>query len=92
MVSSVMQSQRILQQQEEKLARVRHTCAHILAMAVQKLFPGIKVATSPVTETGVFYDFDSPVSFTPEDLEKITMMLLPKANGYTTQAIAKDQL
>ncbi len=82
MVSSVIQSQGNLQQQEEKLARLRHTCTHILAMAVQKLFPGTRVATGPVTETGFFYDFDSPVSFTPEDLEKITVQMrrIIKAN------------
>jgi threonyl-tRNA synthetase len=83
MVSSVISSQESLQpQNQENLARLRHTCAHILAMAVQKLFPGTKVAIGPVTETGFYYDFDSPVSFTPEDLEKITkqMRRIIKAN------------
>ncbi|MBE9051161.1 threonine--tRNA ligase [Nostocales cyanobacterium LEGE 11386] len=73
MVSSLTQSQEQLNQQDnQKLVQIRHTCAHILAMAVQKLFPGTRVATGPVTETGFYYDFDSPVSFTPEDLAKIT--------------------
>lgn len=72
MVSSIIQSQETLQQLDnQKLVRIRHTCAHILAMAVQKLFPGTKVATGPVIETGFYYDFDSLVSFTPEDLDTI---------------------
>ena len=72
MVSSLIQSgQNLSLQNSQKLQRIRHTCAHILAMAVQKLYPGTLVATGPVTETGFYYDFDSPVSFTPDDLPKI---------------------
>jgi threonyl-tRNA synthetase len=72
MVSSLTQSQKDFSQPDgEQLARMRHTCAHIMAMAVQKLFPGTKVATGPVTENGFYYDFDCPVSITPDDLEKI---------------------
>ena len=83
MVSSLTQSQDNLSQHDsEKLVRVRHTCAHIMAMAVQKLFPGTKVATGPVTETGFYYDFDCPVSITPDDLGKIEaqMRRIIKAN------------
>ncbi len=72
MVSSVPQSQDSRQKQNsERLERIRHTCAHIMAMAVQKLFPGTKVAIGPVTETGFYYDFDCPVSITVDDLGKI---------------------
>jgi threonyl-tRNA synthetase len=42
-----------------------------MAMAVQRLFPGTKVAIGPVTEIGFYYDFDCPVSITPDDLGKI---------------------
>ncbi|MEL6472343.1 MAG: threonine--tRNA ligase [Cyanobacteria bacterium J06623_4] len=55
----------------EKLLRIRHTCAHVLAMAVQTLFPGTKVAIGPCTENGFYYDFDREIAFTPDDLEKI---------------------
>jgi threonyl-tRNA synthetase len=73
MVSSVVQSSPNLNPQEnDKLQRIRHTCAHIMAMAVQKLYPGTKAAIRPVTDTGFYYDFDSPVSFIPDDLPKIT--------------------
>ncbi len=69
-------------QDRQKLDRIRHTCAHIMAMAVQKLYPGTKVAIGPVTDTGFYYDFDSPVSFTPTDLPKIAkeMRRIIKAN------------
>ncbi|WP_432663930.1 threonine--tRNA ligase [Wukongibacter baidiensis] len=49
----------------------RHTSSHILAQAVQKLFPGTKLAIGPAIENGYYYDFDSEHKFTPEDLEKI---------------------
>ncbi|MBW4478554.1 MAG: threonine--tRNA ligase [Tolypothrix brevis GSE-NOS-MK-07-07A] len=83
MVSSLTQSQENLSQHDsEKLLRIRHTCAHIMAMAVQKLFPGTKVATGPVTENGFYYDFDCPVSITPDDLDKIEQQMgwIIKAN------------
>ncbi|AFY99188.1 threonine--tRNA ligase [Calothrix sp. PCC 6303] len=83
MVSFLNQSNQSLNQQDnDKLQRIRHTCAHIMAMAVQKLYPGTKVAIGPVTEAGFFYDFDSAVSFTPDNLPKITkeMRRIIKAN------------
>ena len=54
-----------------KLERIRHSCAHVLAMAVQNLFPEAKVTIGPVTETGFYYDFDRPSPFTPEELGEI---------------------
>ncbi|MGF1577296.1 MAG: threonine--tRNA ligase, partial [Cyanophyceae cyanobacterium] len=56
---------------QDRLLRIRHTCAHILAMAVQRLYPGTQVAIGPWTETGFFYDLDVPVSLTEADLPKI---------------------
>ncbi|WP_040655789.1 threonine--tRNA ligase [Rubidibacter lacunae] len=55
----------------QTLLRIRHTCAHVLAMAVQTLFPETKVTIGPWTETGFYYDFERPKPFTPEDLEQI---------------------
>ncbi|NLJ97906.1 MAG: threonine--tRNA ligase [Tissierellia bacterium] len=48
-----------------------HTSAHIMALAVQRLFPGVKFAIGPAIENGFYYDFDTEHRFTPEDLEKI---------------------
>jgi threonyl-tRNA synthetase len=50
---------------------IRHSCAHIMAQAVQKIWPEVKVTIGPVIENGFFYDFDSPFSFTEEHFEKI---------------------
>ena len=56
---------------KEGLEVVRHDAAHILAMAVQELFPKTQVTIGPVIENGFYYDFSRKEPFTPEDLEKI---------------------
>jgi threonyl-tRNA synthetase len=56
---------------DEALDIVRHSTAHLLAMAVQELFPGAQVTIGPVIEDGFYYDFAFERPFTPEDLEKI---------------------
>ncbi|PWA55196.1 Aminoacyl-tRNA synthetase, class II [Artemisia annua] len=53
-----------------KLLRIRHTCAHVMAMAVQKVFPDAKVTIGPWIEHGFYYDFDIE-SLTDKDLKKI---------------------
>ncbi len=50
---------------------IRHSTAHLLAMAVQELFPGVQVTIGPVIEDGFFYDFATGHSFAPEDLARI---------------------
>lgn len=52
----------------EGLAIIRHSCAHLLAQAVQQLYPGVQVTIGPVVEDGFYYDFAYPTGFTPEDL------------------------
>ena len=49
----------------------RHTTAHILAQAVKRLYPEVKLTIGPAIENGFYYDFDSDVSFTPEVLRKL---------------------
>lgn len=49
----------------------RHTCSHVLAQAVKRLYPETKLAIGPAIENGFYYDFDSDVTFTPDVLEKI---------------------
>ncbi|WP_409525476.1 threonine--tRNA ligase [Nitrincola sp. MINF-07-Sa-05] len=56
---------------EEGVDVIRHSCAHLMAMAVQELFPGAQVTIGPVIENGFFYDFAYERPFTPEDLSKI---------------------
>jgi threonyl-tRNA synthetase len=56
---------------KEGLEVIRHDAAHILAMAVQELFPGTQVTIGPVIENGFYYDFSRKDPFTEEDLKKI---------------------
>ncbi|MCC2099373.1 MAG: TGS domain-containing protein, partial [Hyphomicrobiales bacterium] len=53
------------------LELIRHDCAHVLAEAVQALFPGTQVTIGPVIENGFYYDFHRPTPFTPEDFVAI---------------------
>jgi len=55
----------------EALELIRHDAAHVLAMAVQELFPGTQVTIGPAIEDGFYYDFARDTPFTPEDLPKI---------------------
>jgi len=56
---------------KEGLETIRHDTAHILAMAVQEIFPETQVTIGPVIENGFYYDFAKKESFTEEDLKKI---------------------
>lgn len=64
------------------LETLRHSTAHVMAKAVQKLFPGTKVTIGPSIETGFYYDFDRKEPFTEADLAKIEaeMAAIIKAN------------
>ena len=50
---------------------IRHSAAHVLAQAVQEMFPSAKLGIGPPITDGFYYDFDVPEAFTPEDLEKL---------------------
>mgnify|MGYP001191157783 CR=1 FL=1 len=56
---------------QEGLDAIRHDTTHIMAMAVQELFPGTKLAIGPAIKDGFYYDFARKEPFTPDDLEKI---------------------
>ena len=49
----------------------RHTTSHILAQAMKRLYPEVKLAIGPAIDDGFYYDFDAPEPFTPEVLEKL---------------------
>ena len=57
--------------ESEQLLKIRHSMSHVMAMAVQKLFPKAQVTIGPWTETGFYYDFDNPEPFTEDDLKAI---------------------
>ena len=56
---------------KDGLELLRHDAAHVMAEAVQELFPGTQVTIGPVIDNGFFYDFAKEIPFTPDDLEKI---------------------
>ena len=56
---------------EEGRSVIRHSAAHVLAQAVQEMFPEAKLGIGPPITDGFYYDFDVPAAFTPEDLEKL---------------------
>ena len=73
---------------------LRHSTAHLLAQAVQELFPGAQVTIGPVIEDGFYYDFSYERGFTPEDLEHIEkrMKELAKADlPVLRETVARDE-
>ena len=61
----------ITDRDQEGLEIIRHSCSHLLAMAVKELFPAAQVTIGPVIEDGFYYDFAFDRAFTPEDLTRI---------------------
>jgi len=53
------------------LETMRHSAAHVMAAAVQRLYPGTKLGVGPTVENGFYYDMDVPQPLTPEDLARI---------------------
>ena len=59
------------EEKNDGLETMRHSAAHIMAEAVQELFPGAKFGIGPAIEDGFYYDFDLPRALTPDDLKEI---------------------
>ena len=66
--------------ESDALLRIRHSMSHVMAMAVQKLFPKAQVTIGPWTESGFYYDFDSPDPFTEADLKAIRKEMIKIIN------------
>ncbi len=78
----------------EALELIRHDCAHIMARAVQEIWPNVKVTIGPVIENGWYYDFDREEPFTPEDLgliEKKMKEIINKREPVTTEVWDRDR-
>ena len=85
--------------ESDSLKRIRHTASHVMAMAVQKLFPKAQVTIGPWTDYGFYYDFDSPEAFTEKDLKaikkemvKIIKQKLPVIREEVSRAEAKRRI
>ncbi len=66
--------------ESESLKKIRHTTSHVMAMAVQKLFPKRQVTICPWIENGFYYDFDTPEPFTEQDLKAIKKEMIKIIN------------
>ncbi len=66
--------------ESEALKKIRHTTSHVMAMAVQKLFPKAQVTIGPWIENGFYYDFDCPEPFTEKDLKAIKKEMIKIIN------------
>jgi threonyl-tRNA synthetase len=85
--------------ESETLKKIRHTTSHVMAMAVQKLFPKALVTIGPWIENGFYYDFDVPEAFTEKDLKsiqremiKIINQKLPVIREEVTRAEAETRI
>ena len=80
---------------KDGLQVIRHSTAHVMADAVQRLFPGTKVTIGPAIEDGFYYDFDKPGGgFTEEDLAKIekAMRDIVKSNTpFRREVVSRDE-
>ncbi len=78
----------------EGLELIRHSAAHIMAEAVQKLFPGVKVTIGPAIDSGFYYDFDYERPFSVDDLEAIEaemQKIVAAALPFTRTEMSKDE-
>jgi threonyl-tRNA synthetase len=66
--------------ESENLKKIRHTTSHVMAMAVQKLYPNAQVTIGPWTETGFYYDFDLPEPLAEKDLKTIKKEMIKIIN------------
>jgi threonyl-tRNA synthetase len=76
------------------LELIRHDCAHVLAEAVQSLWPGTQVTIGPVIENGFYYDFHRNEPFTPEDfaaIEKKMREIIARDAPFTKEVWSRDQ-
>ncbi|HEX3707033.1 MAG TPA: threonine--tRNA ligase [Mycobacteriales bacterium] len=76
------------------LAVLRHSSAHVLAQAVQELFPSARLGIGPPIVNGYYYDFDVDTPFTPEDLEKIEARMrkiVKESQTFTRRVVSDDE-
>ncbi|RFS81125.1 threonine--tRNA ligase [Actinomadura spongiicola] len=75
-------------------AIMRHSAAHVMAQAVQELFPEAKLGIGPPVENGFYYDFDVPEPFTPEDLKRVEKRMreiVKQGQRFSRRAVSDDE-
>jgi threonyl-tRNA synthetase len=84
----------ITRDDKRALELIRHDCAHVMAEAVQELFPGTQATIGPVIENGFYYDFAKDTPFTPEDLpviEKKMRDIIARNKPFTKQVWTREK-
>lgn len=81
---------------DEKLQTIRHSCAHVMAEAILKLFPGTKIAIGPAIDNGFYYDFDFPTDtkFTEENfpaVEKEMRKIIAGNHDFIRKEVSKEE-
>ncbi|MFI7151338.1 threonine--tRNA ligase [Nonomuraea sp. NPDC050022] len=79
---------------DEGRAIVRHSTAHVMAQAVQELFPGAKLGIGPPVENGFYYDFDVEQAFHPDDLKRVEKRMreiVKQGQLFSRRAVADDE-
>ena len=80
--------------ESETLERIRHTFSHVMAMAVQRLFPKAQVTIGPSIDYGFYYDFDAPEPFTDKDLKSIKkemIKIIKKGLPVTREEVSREE-
>ena len=78
----------------EALHILRHSCAHIMAEAVQELFPGTQIAFGPATDDGYFYDFELPENISSDDfgaIEKKMQQIIKRNDPFVREVVTVEQ-
>ena len=84
----------VTRKDDEALELIRHDAAHVLAEAVQELFPGTQVTIGPAIENGFYYDFARDTPFTPEDFAAIEAKMreiVARASPFVRQVMDRDE-
>ncbi len=79
---------------EDGRAILRHSTAHVMAQAVQELYPGAKLGIGPPIENGFYYDFDVESPFTPEDvasIEKYMQRIVKEGQAFSRRVVSYDE-
>lgn len=78
----------------EALSIMRHSCAHIMAEAVQELFPGAQIAFGPATDNGYFYDFELPENISSDDfaaIEKKMAQIVKRNEPFVREVVSVEE-
>ena len=79
---------------EERLATIRHSFAHVMAEAVLQIFPEAKTAIGPAIQNGFYYDFDLPRTLLPEDLDEIASRMeniIKKGGEFRKTVVSREE-